>query len=600
MTAATLSIDWRSLAVALAFAAIVGAWLLGRRSARRHGAVHEEALRDAIAASHAERAELLRAAQAREQELARTNASLERERRLFVAGPVVIFRWVAAEGWPVEYASPNAVGLFGHTADDFTTGRVPYASIVHPDDLERVAREVAEYSAAGVPFFEQDYRIIRADGETRWLYDFTVIARDATGRITHYEGYVLDATERRRELEESREMEARLHHAQKLESLGVLAGGIAHDFNNLLVAVLGNAVLARRELPVGSHAGDYIDRVESAAKRAAELAQQMLAYSGRAATRRERIDLSAVVAELADLLAASISKKAEVLRDLPPGLPPIEGDPAQLKQIVMNLVTNASDALGGNPGRMALRSGVAHADRAMLDACQVGSELPEGDYVFIEVADDGCGMSDRTIARIFEPFFTTKFVGRGLGMASVLGIVRSHGGAIRVDSAPGQGTRIRVLFPPAKGVVTAGAPSSHSEPSPLVPGKRVLVVDDEPTVRDVVCRFVERLGCLAIAAPDGEAALSRMAEDGGAIDCVLLDSTMPKLSGEETFRLLRARCPGLPVVLMSGYVESEATIRFGRDELAGFLQKPFSLAELGSKLGDVFAAQAAASSRPAT
>ncbi len=573
---------WLILLGAIIVVCVPAAWWFGRRRALKERFADENLRR--------EHEDMVNSARQRAVELARAKASLERERRLFVGGPVAIFRWIAAEGWPVEYASPNVVGIFGHTAADFTTGRVRYATVVHPEDIARVAQEVTSFSAAGEAFFEQDYRIIRADGETRWLYDFTALTRDETGKITHYEGYVLDITERRRAEDEARQMQARLHHAQKLESLGVLAGGIAHDFNNLLVGVLGNAALAKDEVAVNSPVYESLEHIESAARRAAELAQQMLAYSGRAQLSKTKVNLSELVEQMLDLLKVSISKKAVIVRDIATDLSLVEGDASQLTQVVMNLITNASDAIGDQPGRIVLRSGIFDATKEYFATCHVGRDLPAGRFVSIEVSDDGTGMTSETVARMFDPFFTTKFVGRGLGLASVLGIVKGHQGAICVDSSPGQGTTVRVLLPIAPSPVddVAGStPLATFRPVPA--GKRILIVDDEPAVRDVVRLFCERLGCIPLVAGDGEQALATLAIAQPPIDCVLLDATMPKLSGEETVRRLHSGHPGLPIILMSGYIESDATRRFRAADLAGFLRKPFTPEELERKLGDLFA-----------
>jgi PAS domain S-box-containing protein len=248
-------------------------------------------------------------------------------------------------------------------------------------------------------------------------------------------------------LADLRQSEEQMRNAQKLESLGVLAGGIAHDFNNLLVGVLGNASLALTELPDHSPARQFVKDVETSAQRAAELTRQMLAYSGRGKFVVESLSLSQVVREMTQLLGRVISKRARLSLHLREDLPPIVGDATQVRQVVMNLITNASDALLGEPGLVTARTGTIHADARLLAGTYLNEELPAGEYVYLEVTDSGVGMDAATRARIFEPFFTTKFTGRGLGLAAVLGIVRSHKAAIDVTSEPGCGTTFRVLFP---------------------------------------------------------------------------------------------------------------------------------------------------------
>ena len=286
----------------------------------------------------------------------------------------------------------------------------------------------------------------------------------------------VDSTGRRRSEEERLAFERRMQQTQKLESLGVLAGGIAHDFNNLLMGILGNADLALSKSPPESPVRAYIRNIDTAAQRAADLANQMLAYSGKGRFVVEPIDLSRLVEEMGHLLATVISKRAALRYRLAADLPPVEADATQLRQVVMNLITNASDALGDEEGVITVATGVVEIDPAGTAPRSSGAPLPPGTYVFIEVSDTGCGMDPATRARIFDPFFTTKQTGRGLGLAAVLGIVRGHRGALRVSSEPGQGTTFTVLFPalpaqaggrrrrrrqPAAAPGPAGAPADH-------------------------------------------------------------------------------------------------------------------------------------------
>ena len=241
-----------------------------------------------------------------------------------------------------------------------------------------------------------------------------------------------------------------MQHAQKLESLGVLAGGIAHDFNNLLMAILGNADLALLWLPPDSPAESKLREIEAAARRAADLCRQMLAYSGKAQFATQPVNLSTVADEMAGLFKVSISENAALRCDLPAHLPSIEADAAQLRQVIMNLITNASEALNEGSGTISISTGQITCHRAYLADLDAGANLAEGDYVFLEVSDTGCGMDADTRARMFEPFFTTKFPGRGLGLAAVLGIVRAHHGAVKVRSEPERGASVTILFPVRK------------------------------------------------------------------------------------------------------------------------------------------------------
>jgi len=376
-----------------------------------------------------------------------------------------------------------------------------------------------------------------------------------------------------RDISQRKEAEAQLRYAQKLESLGVLSGGIAHDFNNLLTPILGFASLARTILPPASPAIPMLEQVEQAANRAAALTQQMLAYSGKGRILLEPIDLSVLVREMTALLSASISKKAVLHFQLADPLPPIDGDRSQIRQVVMNLITNASDALGELPGNVHIRTGTLFADRDYLRSPYFTEELPEGEYVSVAVVDSGCGMSPETLARIFDPFFTTKFLGRGLGLAAVQGIVRGHKATLKVRTEPGRGSTFEVLFPRSHASVAPAPPAAA--PAPAASGT-VLVVEDEEPIRRVAQHVLESNGFRVLLAVDGQQAVDQFREHAAAIDAVLLDLTMPKKNGLEVLVELRQLRPEVRVVLMSGYSQEDIAQRFAGQQLAGFVQKPFN------------------------
>ena len=506
---------------------------------------------------------------------------LQRERLLFTGGPCVVFRWVAADDWPVEYVSPNVMSFLGYSAEDFMTGRVKYGRIIHPDDRERVTAEVRAYSASEAASFEQEYRIVRPSGEVRWLYDFTVVHRE-DGEITHYEGYVLDATERKEGEAKRMALEAQVQQAQKLESLGVLAGGIAHDFNNLLMGVLGHADLAMGTLPVSSPAVKNVRGIMDAAKQAAELTHQMLAYSGKGRFLVESLSVNSVIEEMTRLLEVTISKTAILRVDLAPNLPAVEADGSQIRQVIMNLITNAAEAVGDRSGVVSIRTGAMQCDREYLDTVVKAQEMVEGNYVFVEVADTGCGMDEVTLSKIFDPFFTTKFTGRGLGLAAVQGIVRGHSGAIRVYSEPQRGTTFKVLLP-ACSEPAQGAQAKSALPSWTGTGT-ILLVDDEETVRTIGTLMLQRLGFDVVTASDGPTALDVFRKDPDDFACVILDLTMPHMHGDEVFRELRRIDDGVRVLLSSGYNHADIVQRFSGKGLAGFIQKPYGRDELAKAL----------------
>jgi PAS domain S-box-containing protein len=494
----------------------------------------------------------------------------------------------------------EAERLLGYAASELLHRHSP--GVFH--DIEEVAAHARELSRelgrTIEPGFEVFVAKARAGGtETReWTYirksgarvpvSLSVSAmRNAAGELVGFLGIATEIGWRKQAEEQRLALERQIQHSQKLESLGVLAGGIAHDFNNLLMAILGNTDLALLDIPADSPARESIREIERATRRAAELAQQMLAYSGKGKFVIGSIELGELVREMAALLEVSISKKVRVDYDFAPALPSFEGDATQIRQVIMNLITNASEAIGDQPGTIRVSTGVLHCDRTYLDgldeALPIGRSepLPEGRYVYVEVADSGCGMSRETLARVFDPFFTTKFTGRGLGMSAVLGIVRGHAGALGIYSELGTGTTFRVLFPAAGIGASAGERASASEWRGT---GTVLVADDEAMVLRVGQRTLERLGFRVLLAADGREAVDRFRERAGEIVCVLLDLTMPQLDGQQVFRELRALRPDVPVILCSGYSEQAVVGLFEGQGLAGFIQKPYTIEVLRENL----------------
>ncbi len=448
-----------------------------------------------------------------------------------------------------------------------------FLELVHPDDREATLAAVSRLAAGDTVLnFVNRYRA--ADGSYR-----VIEWRSMPYRNELIYAAARDITERVRADEERRRLEAQLLHSQKLESLGVLAGGLAHDFNNLLTGILGNAELAALDSRDRKTA-DCLQEIQRSSRRAADLCRQMLAYSGKGRFVIERVDLNELVREMIGMLEISISKKAALELELTGPLPRVEADASQLQQVLMNLITNASEAIGDGSGTIRIATAAIHCERDDLRATYLDDNLEPGDFVLCAVSDTGCGMAPEVKARLFDPFFSTKFTGRGLGMAAVLGIVRGHRGAIKVSSEVGAGTTIRVLLPALREGVERAEAGMTIAPDGWTGSGAVLVVDDESTVRAVAERYLERLGFRAICAPDGEAALELLRESDVAIRCVLLDLTMPRLGGLETYRELQQLRPELPVILMSGYNEQQAVERFSGGGLAGFLQKPFQLERL--------------------
>jgi len=419
--------------------------------------------------------------------------------------------------------------------------------------------------------------------------DGSVFPVEITANFMEYEGRIYDCafardiTARKRAEEERRQLEIQVQQTQKLESLGVLAGGIAHDFNNLLMGVLGNADLALMDLSPVHPARECVEEIGKAARRAADLSRQMLAYSGKGKFVVVPLDLTELVGEMGHLLESSISKSARLSFHLEEGLPAIEADATQIRQVVMNLIINASEAIGKQPGVVQLTTGLIDCTRDFLSQTYLDEKQPEGRYVYLEVSDTGCGMDEETLGKIFDPFFTTKFTGRGLGLAALLGIVRGHRGAIRVKSESGRGTTFTILFP-AAAEAPLPQPAEGAEPVVWRGSGVILLVDDEGSVLSTGKRMLERAGFGVLTAGDGYEALELFKRQGDRISCVILDMTMPEMDGEETFCELRKINAEIPVILSSGYSQEEIESRFAGKGLAGFIQKPYRWTDLVSHL----------------
>ncbi|MBN1554733.1 MAG: PAS domain S-box protein [Phycisphaerae bacterium] len=457
-------------------------------------------------------------------------------------------------------------------------------------------QESIQKAFESLEFGSYEQESLRADGSTGF---YTVTLQgiyDDDGRLAVIRGTVQDITERKQIEEERLSLERQVQHVQKLESLGVLAGGIAHDFNNLLMGILGNADLAIGILPPYSPARENIREIEKASKRAAELAKQMLAYSGKGRFIIKSIDLNEFVEEMAHLLKVSISKKTMLRYHFAKNLPFFDGDVTQIRQVIMNLITNASEAIGDNSGVITLSTGATHCDRAYLDninktmPADLHQLMPEGVYVYLEVRDTGCGMDTKTIEKLFDPFFTTKFMGRGLGLSAVLGIVRGHRGIINVYSEIGKGTTFKVLFPasPSPQNPTADRSEDNAVEEDWRGSGTVLLVDDEELIQHAGKQMLERIGFTVLTASDGEEALRIFQESDGDIDCVLLDLTMPRMSGEECLRELRKIKSDVRIVLSSGYNEQDVVRRFTEKGPAGFIQKPYQTENLRRKMKEIF------------
>ena len=428
--------------------------------------------------------------------------------------------------------------------------------------------------------FEEEIEF--ADGRRVHIVAHAAPLHDSSGKVRGAVAALIDITARKQAEEERQRIETKLRETQKLESLGVLAGGIAHDFNNLLTGIVGNASLARLDCGPGSPLIQYFEQIEQSSLYAADLCKQLLAYAGKGRLVVEPIDLAQVVRDTTHLIQTSLKHRVQLSFDLQP-VPLIEADAVQLRQVIMNLVINASEAIGSERGTIHLGTRAIQADREYLDHTIGEPGLPAGRYVVLQVSDTGSGMSAETMARIFDPFFTTKFTGRGLGLAAVQGIIRTHNGAIRVYSEPGKGTTFKILLP-ASGKEPVAPVAAAGDAGHAPQTGRILLIDDDASVRRTAERILARAGFTVTTAASGEEGVAAFRQDREGFDAVVLDLTMPGMDGEETFRQLRQVRANVRVMLMSGFNEQEAVQRFVGRGLAGFAQKPFSADTLLQKL----------------
>ncbi len=479
----------------------------------------------------------------------------------------------------IQTWNAGAERLYGYPAAEIIGHQI--SELVPPDRLAEEANILTRLGA-GESVEHHETAGLRNGGA---LIDVSLTISpiwDKSGQIIGASHVARDITEQKRAAENMRQ-------TQKLESLGVLAGGIAHDFNNLLAGIVGNASLALEDISPDSPARQSIQDAIAAGKRAAQLTQQMLAYSGRGRFVIDRIDLSRYVREEVPLIQAAIPRTVALQLALQENLPAIEADTSQIHQLVMNLVINGAEAIPeGKTGTVTIVTGQQQLDERHVrehGGAAIG-RLEPGTYVLLEVRDTGSGMDEATKATIFDPFFTTKFTGRGLGLAAVLGIVRGHAGAIEVVSAPERGTVFRVFFP-ALAVAPDHQPKQHQGIRNLSGRGTILVIDDEQIVRSMVKRALEHYGYSVLLAEDGERGLELFCQAADHIQCVVLDMTMPVMSGEETLSRLRALCTDIPVILSSGFNEAEAMRRFEGKGLAGFIQKPYTVPALAEKIKDV-------------
>ena len=484
--------------------------------------------------------------------------------------------WIRADRTvQFDWVTAAVSRITGYEAQEIESGG--WASIVHPEDRASVM-EAIDRILLGEPS-SLEFRILTKTGELRWMFLVAGARRREPDGSVLVVGSARNITESKKTEQDRRQLDQHLQEVQRLESLGVLAGGIAHDFNNILTVIRGNSRLAMDDLGNDSPQHERLSRIQAAAEYAQGLTRQMLTYSGDASLSLHPMDLSQLVLEMLDLLRASVAKKGQLDVDLAEALPAIEADETQIRQVLLNLVTNAAEALADTGGCITVRTRVCHVGREEL-AGAFGTPDPEpGEYVALEVSDTGQGIEESRIARVFEPFFTSRTSGRGLGLAVVLGIARAHRGVIQLESKLGEGTTFRVLVPSSQRAIS----EPRLAPVPDEPSRgsgTVLVVDDQEAVIEVAEEFLQRAGFEVLTASGGRAAVEALRMHGDEIDVVVLDLVMPEMGGEETFDALRRLRPELPILVVSGYDKEMARERFFGRGIAGFLYKPYEPEEL--------------------
>lgn len=512
---------------------------------------------------------------------AKLRESEHRYRFLFDHSPLG-YLLTSATGTIID-ANNTSCEMFGYSREEIVN-RSPEALI--PDDFERMRKRVNDSKNINEPFH------LITDAVTEDGKSFPIEMHGVAVRFHGSRGNLIilqDISKRVAEEETERQMQERMAQTQRLESLGVLAGGIAHDFNNLLMAIMGHADLAREDATAKAIDTDNIDQIIKASKRAADLCNQMLAYAGKGTFVLQDISLSRQIRETTHMLRASISKKCSLHLELNDNVPLIKGDPTQIHQILMNLVINASEAIGEENGTITITSGTKECRLDTPDESDIIAIPNAGKYLFVKVTDTGKGIDPGAMQHLFEPFYTTKFTGRGLGLPVVLGIVRRHKGALKVQSEPGKGTSFEVFIP---AIITSDndAPASPSTANldTWQGSGTVLLVDDEEDVRIVTEKLLEKLGLNVLMAKDGREAVEIYRERKTEIDLVLLDMTMPRMNGEEAYQALRSIDPAVSIILASGYSESEITDKFEGKDLVGILQKPYETNDLIPLLSKLF------------
>jgi PAS domain S-box-containing protein len=507
------------------------------------------------------------------------------ERYRLLAENVTDVVWVANPAFEMIYASPSAVRLLWRPVSEIIGVNV--MDLVSEDDRDYVFNHLerdiaATFGGSGETATERrlEFQLLRRNDELRWVESVWDYVADDAGCLDRIVGVTRDIHERKIDQIRRETLQKKLEEMQKLESLGLLAGGIAHDFNNLLLGIMGNADLALMEADDPATVRESLEQLQGSAQRAAELCNQLLAYSGKGRFVVRAMDLRELVEEMGELLRVSVNKKIKLEYTFQERPLIIEGDVTQIRQILMNLVFNARDAIDDNEGTIRIEVGVEHYSREELESAFLADNASEGNFVFVEVSDTGCGMDTQAISGMFQPFFTTKEKGHGLGLSAVLGIVRGHRGGIRVHTELEEGTSIRIAFPSSEkaAIHLNGTKNSTVSEAPI--SGTILVADDEKIVRTMIRTVLEKNGFEVLMADDGKEAVDIFTERDGDCDAVILDLSMPRMNGREALEELKKIDPHVQVILASGFNEYDAVTGADDPAISKFIQKPYRLDDL--------------------
>ena len=496
--------------------------------------------------------------------------------------PVIAWQWKNNADWSVEYVSDNVTNI-GYAPRDFYSGKIPLMRLIHPEDLTRMKHEIEEYSSdPDCQSFQQEFRILTADGKIRYADVLTNIVREKeTGVIARYRGIIIDSTEKRMAREEHEQFMTKLKQSERLESIGKLAGGVAHDFNNMLTVIMGYGNLLKNRISDDSKYQDSINAILGAAGKSAELTGQLLAFARKQNIAPKRLNLNHNISHMLKMLRRLIGENISLEWVPSEKDAVVEIDPTQLDQILTNMVINSKDAVGNKSNaKITIESDWTEVDD---DCCKRHPECLPGKYVMLVVSDNGEGMDEVTLDRLFEPFYTTKKLGEGtgLGMATVYGIIRQNNGFVDVYSEVGRGTTFKIYLPESDLPAEDSAVESNGISMMSKGGETILIVEDEADLLEMGREILEDLGYHVLTASNGPAALRIVEECQGDIKLLITDVVMPEMNGRELAEKMK---PGIKCLFMSGYTNNVIAHHNILEKGVNFIQKPFVASELGEKI----------------